>query len=141
MERDSLIAEIAKETGIRLDPADPLLAAATINRILLDEALAELQRVVRTSGDQVAAASVQQIEAAKAAAAALITDAGAWSAERLREAAAEASNAVIERLQDETAKAQRAGRIALRAAWAAAGIGGLAVAATAGFWLATISHG
>ena len=141
MERDRLIAEIAKETGIRLDRVDPLLAAATINRILLDEALAELQRAVRTSGDQVSASCVQQIETAKAAAAALITDAGVWSAERLREAAAEASNAVIERVREETAKARRAGRVALCAAWAAAGIGGLAAAATAGFWLATIGHG
>jgi hypothetical protein len=56
MERDRLIAEIARETGIGLDSADPLLAAATINRILLDEALAELQRAVRTSRDQVSAA-------------------------------------------------------------------------------------
>jgi hypothetical protein len=141
MERDRLIAEIAKETGIRLDRADPLLAATVINRILLDEALSELQRALRTSEDRVSAACVQQIEAAKAAAAALITDAGVWSAERLREAAAEATNAVIERLREETAKTQRAGRIALRAAWAAAGIGSLAVAATGGFWLATISHG
>jgi hypothetical protein len=141
MERDRLIAEIAKETGIRLDRVDPLLAAATINRILLDEALAELQRAVWASGDQLSASCVQQIETAKAAAAALITDAGVWSAARLRDAAAEASNAVIERLREETAKAQRAGRRALRAAWAAAGIGGLAVAAAAGFWLAIISHG
>jgi hypothetical protein len=141
MERDRLIAEIARETGIRLDRGDPLLAAATINRILLDEALAELQRAARVSGDQVSAACLQQIEAAKTAAAALITDAGAWSAERLREAAAAASNALIERLREETAKAQHAGRIALGAVWAAAGIGALAVAATAGVWLATISHG
>jgi hypothetical protein len=141
MERDRLIAEIARETGISLDRADPLLAAATINRILLDEARTELQRAVRTSGDQVSAACLQQIEAAKAAAAALITDAGVWSAERLREAAAEASNAVIERLREETAKARRAGQIALRAAWATAIIGGLVVAAAAGFWLASISHG
>jgi hypothetical protein len=104
MERDRLIAEVAKEAGVSLDRADPLLAAATINRVLLEEALAELQR-------------------------------------GLREAEAEASNAVIERLREETAKAQRAGRIALRAAWAAAGIGGVPVAATAGFWLATITHG
>src|SRR6516164_3060624 len=121
MERDRLIAEIARETGISLDRADPLLAAATINRILLDEARTELQRAVRTSGDQVSAACLQQIEAAKAAAA--------------------ASNAVIERIREETAKAQRAGRVALLAAWAAAGIGGLAAAATAGFWLANIGHG
>ena len=104
MERDRLIAEIAKETGIRLDSADPLLAAATTNRILLGEALAELQRAVRISGDQVSAACLEQIEAAKTAAAALITDAGVWSAERLRDAAAEASNAVIERLREETTR-------------------------------------
>ena len=50
MERDRLIAEITRETGIQLDRADPLLAAATINRVLLDEALAELKGAVRTSG-------------------------------------------------------------------------------------------
>jgi len=76
MDRDRLIAEIAKETGIRLDRVDPLLAAATTNRILLDEALAELQRAVRISGDQISAACLQQIEAAKTAAADLVTDAG-----------------------------------------------------------------
>jgi len=141
MDRDRLIAEIARETGIRLDPADPVLAAATINRILLDEARADLQRSLRTSADQVSAASLQQIEAAKTMAAALITDAGTWSAERLREAAAEASNGVIERLQRETAKAQLAGHMAVRAACAAAGIGALALAAIAGFLLATIGHG
>ena len=141
MERDRLIAEITRETGIQLDRADPLLAAATINRVLLDEALAELQRALRTSGDRVAAACVQQIEVSKTAAAALITDAGTWSAQQLREAAAEASGAVIARLRDETTNAQRASQTALRAAWAAAGIGGLALAAIAGFWLATIGHG
>jgi hypothetical protein len=141
MERDRLIAEIAKETGISLDRADPLLAAATVNRILLDESLAELQRSLRTSVDQLSAASLRQIEAAKDAAAALITDAGTRSAERLREAVAEASNAVIERLHAETPKAQCAGHIALRAAWAAVGIGALTIAAIAGFWLAALGIG
>ena len=108
---------------------------------LLDEARTGLPRAVRTSGDQVSAACLQQIEAARTAAAALITEAGVWSAERLTDAATEVSNAIIERLREETAKAQRAGQIALRAAWATAIIGGLAVAATVGFWLATISHG
>jgi hypothetical protein len=42
MERDRLVAEITRETGIQIDRADPLLAAATINRVLLDEALVEL---------------------------------------------------------------------------------------------------
>jgi Transcriptional activator TraM len=141
MERDRLIAEIARQTGISLDRADPVLAAATINQILLDEARAELQRLLRTSADQLSAASLQQIEAAKTAAAALITDAGTWSAERLREAASEASTTVVERLQQEAVKAEHAGHIALRAAWAAAGISALALAAIAGFVLATIGHG
>jgi len=141
MEPDRLIAEIARETGVRLDRADPLLAAATVNRILLDEALAELQRAVGAAADQLSAASLQQIDTAKTAAAALITDAGAWSAERLREAAAEASVAVIERLREETAAVQRTGCTALRVAWTAGAIAALALAGMAGFWFASLGHG
>ena len=141
MEPDHLIAEIYRETGISLDRGDPVLAAATVNRIMLNEAREELQRLLRASADQLSADSLQQIEAAKEAAAALITEAGTWSAQRLSEAAAEASNAVIKGLREETAKAQRAGQMAVRAAWAVAGIGGLALGAFAGFLLAMMGHG
>jgi len=77
---------------------------------------------------------------AKTTDAALINDAGLWWAERLRVAAAEASNAVIERLQEETAKAQRTKRTALHAACAAAAIGAVVVAAIVGFWPAAFAH-
>jgi len=107
MDRDRLIAEIAREHGIRLDQEDPIVVAAMINERLLEEAAAALRRNITAAADQLSAASVQHLEAAKNSAAALMTDAGAWVAERLKAAGAEASATVLAQLRQETAKAER----------------------------------
>ena len=78
MEADQLIAEIARTTGLRLDKADPILAAAAINEILLDRALVKLDRQVKVQADRVTAASTQAVLDAKREAEALLTEAGEW---------------------------------------------------------------
>jgi hypothetical protein len=65
MEADQLIAEIARTTGLRLDKADPILAAAVINEMLLDRALVKLDRQVKIQADRVTAASTQAVLDAK----------------------------------------------------------------------------
>jgi hypothetical protein len=141
MDRDRLIAEIASEHGIRLDQEDPIVVAAMINERLLEEAAAALRRSITAAADQLSAASVQHLEAAKNSAAALMTDAGAWVAERLKAAGAEASAAVLAQLRQETAKAERASHTAVRAAWVTAAIAALTLAGMAGFWFAGLGHG
>ena len=72
MEADQLIADIARTTGLRLDKADPILAAAVINEVLLDQALVKLDRQVKVQADRVTAASTQAVLDAKKEAGALL---------------------------------------------------------------------
>ena len=46
MDAKDLIAAIARETGVRLSAADPILAVAVINELMLDQALVKLDRQV-----------------------------------------------------------------------------------------------
>ena len=73
MEADQLITEIARTTGLRLDKADPILAAAVINEALLDRALVKLDRQVKIQADRVTAASTQAVLDAKKEAELLLT--------------------------------------------------------------------
>jgi hypothetical protein len=74
MDAEQLVAEIARKTGIRLSTADPILAAAVINELLLDKALAKLDRQVQVQADRVTAASTQAVADAKKEAEALLTE-------------------------------------------------------------------
>lgn len=118
MDREQLIAEIARETGIRLGPTDPILAAAAINEILLDKALAKFDRQVKAQADRMIAASAQTLVDAKKEAELLLTEGGEWAEGRIKEAVEAAAAMVLADLRQETAKAERASRVAVRAAWA-----------------------
>ena len=125
MDADQLVAEIARQTGIRLSTADPILAAAVINELLLDKALAKLDRQVQVQADRVTAASTQAVADAKKEAEALLTEAGA------------AAGMALAELRRETEKVAKSMRTIIRAAWAMAmvglvvlcGLGGMALAA------------
>jgi hypothetical protein len=120
MNAEQLIAEIARETGIRLSTADPVLATAVINEILLDKVLAKLDRVVTAQADRVTAASTQAVVDARKEAEALLTEGGEWAEARIKGAGQEAAAMVLADLRQETAKAERASRAAVRAAWTTA---------------------
>lgn len=141
IDREELVAELAKAHGIRIDPDDPVLTAAFLNRRLLDEAIARFEAAVRTSADRLTEATVQQVNGAQETAALLVTRAGEWSAERLKGAAAEASAIMLADVRREAARAEQASRMAIRAAWIIAGVSAVAMAGAAGFVLADFQLG
>jgi len=145
MDRDQLIALVRKETGIKLSAADPVLAAAAINEVLLENTLAKLDLSLKAAAErqlasvaQQAEASRQHIEDAKNVAAALVNSSTAWVTEQLKEAGHKVTAAMLAELREETANAKAASRTARRAAWAAAGAALLTVAGLAGFLLAAV---
>lgn len=115
MDADQLIAEVARTHGVRLGRDDAILIAATINRLTLEEALTEIRKAVQESQDQIAAGTVQQVEAAKATAARIITEAAGYAAERLRAAGDEAAQLVVEATRRQMAEAEAARRAFVRA--------------------------
>lgn len=116
IDREELAAELTREHGIRIEADDPILVAALLNRRLLDEALLAIETAVSAAADRAATASLQQTETARHIAAALITQAGEWSAERLSVAAREASAMMTTELGNILARVERSRRMAVRAA-------------------------
>jgi hypothetical protein len=134
IDREQLAAELGRAHGIRVDPDDPVLVAALLNRRLLDEAISALEAAVRVSADRITAAAALQVDGARETAAILVTRAGEWSAERLKIAAQEAGADLVERISEQADRAERAGRAATRAAWIAFLVAALVVAGAAGLW-------
>ena len=138
MERDQLIALVRKETGIKLSVADPVLAAAAINEVLLEDVLARLDQSIVTAVDRMAAMSVQNELSAKRAASDVINGAADWLEARFRAVAQETTASMLAELQVETAKAEAASRTAVRAAWTAGAIGATAVSLMVGYGIAAL---
>jgi hypothetical protein len=136
MDAKDLIAAIARETGVRLSAADPILAVAIVNEFMLDQALAKLDRQVKVQADRVTAASTQAVVDAKKEAEALLTEAGEWIEARITAAGEAAAKMVLAELRRETESARKASRSAILAAWVTAmaglivlcGLGGMALA-------------
>ena len=136
MDAKDLIAAIARETGVRLNAADPILAVAVINELMLDQALVKLDRQVKVQADRVTAASTQAVVDAKKEAEALLTEAGEWIEARITAAGEAAAKMVLAELRRETESARKARRSAILAAWVTAmaglivlcGLGGMALA-------------
>ncbi len=141
MDAEQLVAEIARTTGLRITTSDPILAAAVINEILLDKALAKLDRQVKTQADRVTLASTAAVDAAKNQAELIVTKAGEWAATQIKTAAIEAAALVIADIRAEAAGARVASRVAVRAAWATAFCALVVVAGLAGIVLSRITHG
>ena len=137
MEADQLIAEIARTTGLRLDKADPILAAAVINEVLLDRALVKLDRQVKIQADRVTAASTQAVLDAKKEAEALLTEAGGWIETRMTSAGEAASKLMLSDLQHELHALRRARRSMVLAAWIITTLCLIALSAAGGVVLAS----
>ena len=136
MERDQLIAEVARTTGVRLDRSDPILAAAVVHEALLNEALVKLDRQVTIQADRVTAASTQAVVDAKKEAELLLTDAGEWIDVRMKAAGEAAAAFVLVELRKEMRMAQKARRSMVRTAWFIAATSLFALSGAAGFVLA-----
>ena len=117
MEREQLIAEVARATGVRLDRSDPILAAAVIHEALLNEVLAKLDRQVILQADRVTAASTQAVIDAKKEAETLLSDAGEWLDVRMKAAGEAAAALLLVVIRKEAEAAQAARRAMVRAAW------------------------
>ena len=135
IDREELAAELARHHGIRIEADDPILVAALLNRRLLDEALLAIETAVNATSDRTAAAAVHQTETARQIAAALITQAGEWSADRLSLAAREASATMTAELGNILARVDRSRRMAVRAALVAICVSVVLVTVFLGRWL------
>jgi len=139
MDRDELIAAVSRATGVRFDPADPVFAAATINEVLLDQALAKFDRQMKMHTDRMVATSTQMLVDVKKEAEALLTEGGVWAEVRIKAAGESAAAVVLADLRQETAKAERAHRAAVRVAWVTALVGLVILSGLGGIALAAIS--
>ena len=140
IDREELAAELTREHGIRIEADDPILVAALLNRRLLDEALLAIETAVSAAADRAATASHQQTETARHIAAALITQAGEWSAERLSVAAREASAMMTTELGNILARVDRSRRMAVRAAVAVVCVSVLLLTVLLAHWLTGTCH-
>lgn len=138
METDQIIAEIARATGLRLDKADPILAAAVINEVLLDRALVKLDRQVKVQADRVTAASTQAVLDAKKESEALLTESGTWIEAKIKEAGEAVVLKISAELREELSKVQVARQTMVRIAVMLALIGLLVISALTGFTLASL---
>ena len=136
MGQDQLIALVRKQTGIKLSAADPVLAAAAINEVLLEDALAKLDQAMKAAASEAAKAANHNEASAKQAASEVINKAADWLDARFKTVAQEATAGMLAELRQETAKAEAASRTAVRAAWTAGVIGAVALSAIAGFGVA-----
>ena len=136
MDTDQLLAEVARETGVRLNKADPVLAAAVLYAATFDKALAKLDRQVKMQADRVTAASNQAVVDARKEAEALLSEAGDWIETRIKAAGEAAATSVLAKLRQETQQAERAKRVSIRAAWATAILGVVVLSGVAGIMLA-----
>ncbi|MDA8253278.1 MAG: hypothetical protein M0Z28_29475 [Rhodospirillales bacterium] len=113
-----------------------MLEIAAICELAVADTVKAIEGLNKAAADRISAASAQQVEAAKQVASALITEAGAWSADHLRAAAAEVSASILTELRTDVAKAEAAARLSVRTAWTVGSIGAVALAGMTGFWLA-----
>lgn len=138
MEREQLIAEVARSTGVRLDRSDPILAAAVVHEALLNEVLVKLDRQVTIQADRVTVASTQAVADAKKEAELLLTDTAAWIDGRMRSAGEAAAALVLAELRQEIQAAQKARRTLSHLVWTMAVICMAALSGTLGATLAAI---
>lgn len=136
MERDKLIALVRKQAGFKLDADDPVLAVVAINEVLFEAALAKLDQSVIMALDRMAAMNVQNEVAAKRAASDVINGASDWLTTKFKEVAQEATAEMLAELRQETAKAEAASRVAVRAAWTVGAIGAAAASLMVGYGIA-----
>jgi hypothetical protein len=130
------LREALRKQGFYVHESDPVLEIAAICEIAVVDTVRVIEGLNKAAADRISAASDQHIEAARQSAATLITEAGRWSSEQLREAAAEIVASTLKEIGSEVTKAEAASRLSVRAAWVTAGMSVTVLAGLAGFWVA-----
>ena len=154
MDIKAIIDEVARRHNIRLAPDDPILATVTVTEIIHQLFAEHLKALVADVANQATDRLAAQIEtgrrevasqsdAAKATASRLVNDAGAWSAEKLKEASSAAADDIraavtagLATMHADIEGAKRARRGATWAALVAVGVACLGFGGGIGFWLA-----
>ena len=116
MNVERLIQDTRKQTGTQLDEDDPIIAAAMINKHMLDETLTDLRKTMATAGDNCAAQSAHNEASARKAASEVIGNATDWVDARFKETAASLSKKIVGDIEVELEKVRRLTRIATRPA-------------------------
>lgn len=140
MDRDQVIALIRKETGIKLDVDDPVLAVAVLHEKVLEVALERVEATAARASGGMAQAADRAVETARSEAGRVVTEASEWVAEQLRAAGAEVASTLVQETQAEVAKAEAARRAAVRAAWIAGGVSTAGTVAVGAAALAVLWH-
>ena len=154
MDIQRAIDEVAWRHKIRLAEDDPLLATVALTEIIHQAFAEHLKSLVADVANQATDRLAAEIElgrrvieqenaAAKAAASKLVNDAGAWSAERLKQASAAATEDIrssvmagLAAMQAEITAARRVQRVSLGAAIAVVCVGAAFLGGGIGFWMA-----
>jgi hypothetical protein len=111
-----------------------------ICEVALADTVKTIERVTKQQADRVTAASTQIVADARAAAEVIVNEAGVWAETGIKTAGEEAAAAVLFALQQETAKATRASRVAVRIAWGVGIVALFALCGMAGMALAVLNH-
>ena len=138
MDQKQIIAQVQRETGMKISTADPVLAVAAMNEVIFDQALEKLDRNMKGQADRIVINSAETLKSAEKIAEKLINDAGDWFEARLKAAADAAAERVIGDIRAERERAERASHIAVRAAWASAAVSGVLVLLVAGYLVAAV---
>lgn len=86
MDVQRLIGEVARRHNVLVDPADPIFVAVTPNELLVAEYLENVQAAISRAEATATAASAQQVEGARRAAAQLMTESAKHVADQVRAA-------------------------------------------------------
>lgn len=136
MDRDRLIADVHRETGIQLDEADPLLAAAVINERMLDASLADLRKLIKGAAEQLGAVGVANEVAAKRLASEVVNSAAKYLGTQFKDAAQEAAAGMLAGMRQEVAKAEAAAERSRKFAFWSGAIGAGSLSLILGYGLA-----
>jgi hypothetical protein len=93
------LREALRKQGIYVHEGDPVLEVGAICQLAVADTVNAIEGLNKAAADRISAASSQHIEAARQSAAALITEAGQWSADQLRETAAEIFTSILKELR------------------------------------------
>lgn len=129
MDIDALRAEVAKRHNVLLGKDDPIFVTLTLNELVLADFLASAQRIIDEAMNQSSALATQQEAAAKAVAEKLVTGAGRFIADQVKEAGTKVQDEWARTLEkritaavEAATDAVRAKRVALVGAGVSAGL-------------------
>lgn len=133
--------EALRKQGIYVHESDPILDMAAVCDAAMGDTLKAIEGIVKTAADRTSASATQAADASKGAAEAIISQGAAFLVEQFREVIREATATMLAELRQETARAERASRAAVRVAWGLGSLVAIGLAGLGGFLLAGLAHG